>query len=165
MKGESQPMLDHLNKHHSSRYHTPANQPTRYKDDANFAIIFRIIGNENPPRDTIGKRLSVLEYILKNEPKFENVQKWYLLNRLHNIQYRRSVCELLDRYNAKYITIPLNRESVITADSKEEQIIKAIDINNARNYAIEFGILLAKYVIILDGDCLFYAEGWKPVAD
>ena len=131
----------------------------------NLAVIFRIIGNENPPRDTIGKRLSVLEHILKSEPKFENIEKWYLLNRLHNIQFRRAVCELLDRYNAKYVTVPLDRQSVITTETRKEQIIKAININNARNFAIEFSISLATYTIILDGDCMFTTEGWKPVVD
>lgn len=130
-----------------------------------LAVIFRIIGNENPPRDNIGQRLRVLEYILKEEPTFDSVEKWYILNRLQNIQYRRAVCELLDRYNAKYITIPLDRNSVISAPDYATKVCAAVGINHARNIAIEHGRWLANYVVVLDGDCMFDKEGWDAVAE
>lgn len=130
-----------------------------------LAAIFRIIGNENLPRDDRGKRLQVLEHILRNEPHLPHAQKWYILNRLQDIQYRRAVCELLDRYNCKYLTIPLDRESVIAQPDQMSKIKTAVEINNARNVAINYGKWLAKYVVVLDGDCIFDMSGWSEVVD
>ena len=148
------------------------------KEFRSLATIFRILGNEMPPRDTVGSRLEVLEYILKNEPQFQNVEKWYLINRLQNIQFRRSVCELLDRYNAKYVTVLLNRKYVLdaglgrtteecgsTLEIRREKIRRAIEINGARNMAIERGQRYSKYVVVLDGDCMFDAAGWDVVQE
>lgn len=132
-------------------------------ENETLATIFRILGNENPPRDTIGKRLEVLERILKTEPKFENIQKWYLVNRICNIQFRRQICELLDRYNAKYITIPLDIQHVLNGSDRNEKILRAININSARNFAINFSRWLSVYTIVLDGDCMFDMDGWKPI--
>ena len=128
-----------------------------------LAVIFRILGNENPPRDTPGRRLEVLEDILRSEPNFDKVDKWYIVNRLYDIQYRRSICEMLDRYNAKYIVIPIDREAVINADDINEKIRISININQTRNFAVDFGKHIAKYTIVLDGDCIFDREGWREV--
>ena len=138
-------------------------EPIQKIETSTIASIFRIIGNENPPRDTVGKRLEILEFILQNEPKFDNVEKWYIINRLQNIQFRRSVCELLDRYDAKYITVPLDRQAVIDATDRLDKIRCAIEINKARNLAIDHGRWHSQYVVILDGDCCFDQEGWNEV--
>lgn len=130
--------------------------------ESHVAII-RIIGNENPPRDSVGRRLEVLEEILDKEPNFEGVVKWYIINRINNIQYRRSLCELLDKYNAKYITIPLDRTSVLQAVNRKDKILKAIEINKVRNFAVDFGKHIAKYTVVLDGDCMFDRDGWREV--
>lgn len=127
----------------------------------NLAAIVRILGNENPPRDTPGRREQVLRQLLTNEPDFPDVTKWYLLNRLFDRTYRRQLNETLDQYNAHYITFGFDY-----ATPGQEQHIRqqGIQLNSARNYAITAGLALAEYAVILDGDCGFTAEGWAPVA-
>lgn len=128
-----------------------------------LATIFRIIGNENPPRDSVGSRLRVLEHILQKEPELVGVDKFYVINRIHDIQFRRSLCELLDNYSAKYITISLNRGWVLKAADERERICRAIAINAAKNTAVNFGKWTSRYSVILDGDCLFDVDGWVKV--
>lgn len=132
------------------------------KTDKKFiAAIFRIIGNENPPRDTSGRRLQVLEHILKNECEKDNIDKWFILNRIIDIQHRRSLCEILDRYNAKYITIPFDIDHI--SDDRKTNLRNIININSIRNYAINVGKLNNKYTIVLDGDCMFTEDGLNDV--
>lgn len=128
----------------------------------NLAAIVRILGNENPPRDIPGRREQVLRQLLTEEPDFLNVTKWYLLNRLFDRTYRRQLCETLDRHNAHYITFGFDY-----ATPWQEQHIRqqGIQLNAARNYAVTAGLALAKYAVVLDGDCGFTTDGWAPVAE
>jgi hypothetical protein len=59
----------------------------------------------------------------------------------------------------------LNREYVLDADPRREKIRRAIEINKARNVAIEHGQCYSKYVVVLDGDCMFDAAGWDVVQE
>jgi|GEM_PF-1665900 len=128
----------------------------------NLATIIRILGNENPPRDIPGQREQVLKQLLTEEPDFLNVTKWYLLNRLFDRTYRRQLCETLDQHNAHYITFGFDY-----ATPWQEQYVRqqGIQLNAARNYAITAGLALAKYSVVLDGDCGFTTAGWTPVAE
>lgn len=73
------------------------------------ATVFRILGNQMPPRDTVGKRDQILKYILEEEPELEGAQKWFIVNRIQDIMHRRCVCELLDRADAHYIVLPFEK--------------------------------------------------------
>lgn len=126
------------------------------------ATVWRILGNELLPRDYPGKRLDVLKYILEHEPELEGAQKWYVVNRLMDILWQRCICELLDRHNAKYVTIPFDRETLPNpADVK----LRGINLNNARNAAVRYGHAMTPWSVILDGDCIFDEEGWQPVIE
>lgn len=131
------------------------NQPYKTK-----AAIFRILGNENVPRDIPGKRLAGLKQILEKEPQFENTQKWFMVNRIFDTQYRRQVCEVLDQYNAHYITVEFNRKCKAELHSVSTL---GIDINKARNSCIEAGHFLSDYAVVLDGDCIFSQDAWDAV--
>lgn len=128
----------------------------------NLAAIIRILGNENPPRDVAGQREKVLRRLLTEEPFYPNVTKWYLLNRLFDRTYRRRLCETLDQHNAHYITFGFDYST--PADEKHLRTA-GINLNLARNYAATAGLAVARYAVILDGDCGFNAEGWAPVAE
>ena len=127
-----------------------------------LASIIRILGNENPPRDVFGQREQVLRQLLTKEPTYPNVTKWYLLNRLFDRTYRRQLCETLDQHNGHYITFGFD----YSTPANEKQLrVAGINLNTARNYAAKAGIALARYAVVLDGDCGFTEEGWAPVAE
>jgi predicted O-methyltransferase YrrM len=127
-----------------------------------LANIFRILGNDNPPRDRPGKRELIIRQICEEEPNFEDTGKWFILNRMHQTAYRRQICETLDQYNAHYITVPFDRDCPGTAQAVA---LRGINLNAARNLAINVGHTLGNYTVVLDGDCQFEAAGWAPVAE
>lgn len=131
------------------------NQPYKTK-----ATIFRILGNENVPRDIPGKRLAGLKRILEEEPQFENTQKWFMVNRIFDTQYRRHLCEVLDQYNAHYVTVNFDRKCKAELHSVSTV---GIALNSARNSCIRAGHFLSDYAVILDGDCIFSQEEWDAV--
>tara|TARA_R110002051_G_scaffold61354_5_gene112543 strand:+ start:20995 stop:22407 length:1413 start_codon:yes stop_codon:yes gene_type:complete len=126
------------------------------------ATIFRILGNQLPPRDQVGKRDEILQYMLNEEPELEGAQKWYIVNRIQDIMHRRCVCEILDRADAHYITIPFDKS--IPPDPREIRH-RGIALNDARNIAIEAGHVMTPWSVVLDGDCIFTEEGWAPVLE
>jgi hypothetical protein len=124
-------------------------------------IFFRILGNENPPRDTPGRREQALRYLLTSEPEFPGVSKWYLLNRIFDRTYQRQLCETLDRHNAHYVTVPFPAQPLTSLSDVKT---RGVGLNQARNLAIAIGGSLARYVAVLDGDCFFEPAGWEPIA-
>lgn len=127
-----------------------------------LAAIVRVLGNELPPRDLPGSRIATLRRILIEEPAFPDVVKWFYINRPFDLQYRRELCEVLDQHNSHYITVGFDR--TILPASREQLLRYGIAINSARNEAIAAGLAVAKFAVILDGDCMFTADGWAPVA-
>lgn len=128
----------------------------------NLAAIIRILGNENPPRDVRGRREQVLRQLLTTEPVFPDTTKWYFLNRPFDRAYRRQLCEVLDQHNAHYITFGYD----MAVPWQEHHLRRGgINLNAARNYAVTVGSSLARYTVVLDGDCGFTTEGWIPVAE
>ena len=125
-----------------------------------IATIWRILGNEMPPRDNHGRRMEVLKEILEQEPELEGAQKWYVVNRLANIPWRRCIVEMLDRHNAHYVTVPFDRS---IPPNPENLKLRGVNINNARNLAIQAGHAMTPWSVVLDGDCIFTSEGWSPV--
>jgi predicted O-methyltransferase YrrM len=124
------------------------------------ATVFRILGNQMPPRDIVGKRDEVLKHILEEEPELEGAQKWFIVNRVQDIMHRRCICELLDRANAHYIVIPFDKS--VEPDARALRF-QGIALNSARNLAIDAGLAMTPWSVVLDGDCIFTEEGWAPV--
>ena len=127
-----------------------------------LAVIVRILGNENPPRDCQGKRLEILQKILETEPDFPDVGKHYLVNRIWDSAYQAKVLAILDRHQASYSVIPFDWAIPLTHASV---CLHGIGINQARNDAISWGNAKAKYTIVLDGDCQFTTEGLQPILE
>tara|TARA_R110000751_G_C13672747_1_gene470457 strand:- start:78 stop:833 length:756 start_codon:yes stop_codon:yes gene_type:complete len=127
------------------------------------AIIWRIIGNDMPPRDAPGSRLHALEYILLNEPTLKQAKKLWLLNRILDDDYRKQVAELLARYSQPYIAVPFDKSLEPTVDVMRGE---GININAARNLSVKLGHALAAWSVVLDGDCFFETEeDWNVVLE
>lgn len=131
-----------------------------------FCIV-RIVGNENPPRDLPGSRLRSLEFILLNEPNFADTTKLYVLNRLVDQDYRRSVIDMLEAYQQPFYEIPFPAAKLRAAPdmSHADMNLEVIGINSARNTGIAVGHAVADYAIIFDGDCFFDLTGWNEFID
>ncbi|KAG0740927.1 hypothetical protein G6F62_009295 [Rhizopus arrhizus] len=71
-------------------------------------ILYRIIGNDLPPRHKEGQTLSNLQFILDHEPSFPNTRKIFLLNRIIDPISEATIIRLLDRYQMEYIRVPFD---------------------------------------------------------
>lgn len=125
------------------------------------ASIWRIIGNEMPPRDLPGSRIQALKHILRNEARLIATERMWLLNRILDDDYRQQVISLLNDYSQPYVCIPFDKTLEPTADNMRGP---GININAARNLAISLGHALSPWCVVLDGDCFFETpEDWQVV--
>ncbi|ORZ08884.1 hypothetical protein BCR42DRAFT_424205 [Absidia repens] len=79
-------------------------------------ILYRIIGNDLPPRHKEGQTLSNLQFILEHEPDFPNTRKIFVLNRISNPVNEATIIRLLDRHHIEYLRLPF-----------EENVYKQLD--------------------------------------
>ncbi|CAO3600710.1 unnamed protein product [Absidia cylindrospora] len=90
---------------------------SRFSDIAREQVIlYRIIGNDLPPRHKEGQTLSNLQFILEHEPDFPNTRKIFVLNRISNAVNEATIIHLLDRHQMEYLRLPF-----------EENVYKQLD--------------------------------------
>ncbi len=152
-------------------------------------VIYRIIGNSLPPRHGPGETLNNLQFALENEPDLPFCEKRWVLNRLVDPEVEAVCIKLIHARGQKYHSIALNRESYRSAfldasgmpkalnpfaeesggkpgsAAAKEWILRhkslaAINLNEARNRAIELGRADALWTLPLDGWCYFTPEAW-----
>jgi predicted O-methyltransferase YrrM len=119
--------------------------------------IYRILGNELPPRDLPGARLAALERILAEEPAFPDTIKWWVVNWIHAPDQAAAVVARLVAAKQRYLLLPPNGQVLMSAPLEERAVI-ALNINGARNIALAHGKLQAEFTVLLDGDCMFMAD-------
>ncbi|KAI8370944.1 alginate lyase-domain-containing protein [Blakeslea trispora] len=84
-------------------------------------ILYRIIGNDLPPRHKEGQTLSNLQFILDHEPSFPNTRKIFLLNRIIDPINEATIIRLLDAYNMEYIRVPFIQQEYEQLDFQLEK--------------------------------------------
>lgn len=84
-------------------------------------ILYRIIGNDLPPRHKEGQTLSNLQFILDHEPSFPNTQKIFLLNRIIDPVNEATIIRLLDSYHMQYIRVPFDQQEYEQLDFQLEK--------------------------------------------
>lgn len=125
------------------------------------ATVWRIIGNEMPPRDLPGSRIHTLKHILDRETRLIGVERLWFLNRILDDDYRQQVVSLLESYSQPYFSVPFDRTLEPTVDNMRGP---GINLNAARNLAISLGHAVSPWCVVLDGDCFFEkAEDWEAV--
>jgi len=122
--------------------------------------IFRILGNETPPRDAENARLKTLEFILDNEPEFPNTVKCWIVNCIHDRERREHICHMLNERNMYYVIVPLWRQKYLEANNRSAKVTQIVGINRARNFAIKHGHTFSDFTFVLDGDCFFSQDLW-----
>ncbi len=157
------------------------------KDD--FAL-YRILGNDLPPRHRPGQTLANLEFCLEHEPEFEDCQKWWVVNRIFDEARRREIIACLDSYKQNYFTIDFEPDDYACIENNSDvapyldgsrepldekarnravlaalrpKILYAINNNGARNAALEHGRKRAKWILPFDGNCMISGRGWRDI--
>lgn len=167
----------------------------KHAEPDTFAL-YRIIGNDLPPRHSADQTLRNLEFMLRHEPELADCRKIWVLNRIIDAEQELRLKALLDRYAAEYIAIPfdveeyrrlawnferLGADATFTTEFQSRyagpSFEKALEhlyhdknryvMNNnaARNFALQHGRGLAKWVLPWDGNCFLTEAAWKELRD
>jgi len=155
---------------------------SEYRDQK--ICLIRVIGNDLPGLHGEGQSYSNLEFILRNEPDFSNVDKIFIINNLVSDENRNKIKQLLDKHKKEYfenifdpeeyINIPWNTDDMPDAaywqsDERTEwdflcgEALKRkkknaylMNNNGARNLAINIGFSKGyDWVLPFDGNCFF----------
>lgn len=81
------------------------------QDRANDFVLYRIIGNDLPPRHARGQSLQNLRFILDHEADFEGCQKRFVVNRIIDPEVEAQIIDLLEARSAPYLHIPFEPQA------------------------------------------------------
>lgn len=70
--------------------------------------LYRIIGNDLPPRHAKGQALRNLKFILEYEAGLESCEKIFVVNRIVDSGVERAILDLLEANGANYLRIPFD---------------------------------------------------------
>ncbi|KAG0020001.1 hypothetical protein BGZ80_004912 [Entomortierella chlamydospora] len=88
--------------------------------DPESIVLYRILGNDLPPRHRPGQTLSNVRFILEHEPEFEKTRKLWVLNRIVDQHAETAIIQLLDHHRQEYIRIPFEEREYLKQDFKLE---------------------------------------------
>ena len=74
----------------------------------NDYVLYRIIGNDLPPRHEPGQSLRSLRFILENESDFSACTKKFVVNRVLDPQSEEAIIALLDRHGHDFVQLPFD---------------------------------------------------------
>lgn len=121
----------------------------------NFTLA-RVIGNELPPRDTVGNRVRSLKFVLENEYYDSNCSTLWVLNQIHDKDLLAELKRLLS--GQRVVELNFDVRKYRSAVDRDQKIVEVININKARNLAIDESD--GDFVFVFDGDCFFNQECW-----
>ena len=84
-----------------------ASEVTAEPDDF---VLYRIIGNDLPPRHEVGQARRNLAFILEHEPTFPQCEKRFVVNRIVDPDEERKILDLLEQAGVSYFRIPFRWE-------------------------------------------------------
>ncbi|KAF8977317.1 hypothetical protein BGZ46_007485 [Entomortierella lignicola] len=83
-------------------------------------VLYRILGNDLPPRHRPGQTLSNVRFILEHEPQFEKTRKLWVLNRIVDQHAETAIIQLLDHHRQEYIRVPFEEQEYLKQDFRLE---------------------------------------------
>lgn len=147
-------------------------------------VLYRILGNDLPPRHKRGQTYTNLKFILQHEPPLINCQKKWIVNRVVDFREEEKILRLLEEYKQPFIRIPFSLQEYVfcsnrkivdaTVDSqirseadrqRHNKILYIMNINAARNVALRDGKQIADWILPFDGNCCFDMQSWEKVVD
>ncbi len=69
-------------------------------------VLYRILGNDLPPRHEAGQTLANLRFILDHEPEFPHCEKRFVVNRIVDPEQEAAVIALLEERGQSWLHIP-----------------------------------------------------------
>ncbi len=121
--------------------------------------LWRILGNDLPPRHASDQTIKNVEFILKHEDDFGMTNKRWCLNRIVDKAKEESLLKLLE--GQEITTIPFVCEQFEECPTALEKMQYITNVNEARNLCIALSIEEGADVILpMDGGMFFRTDGW-----
>ena len=79
-------------------------------------VLYRILGNDLPPRHEMGQTVKNLRFILENEPPLPNVDKRWVVNRIIDPDQEAAILALLEEHEQPFLHIPFVLEDYAHID-------------------------------------------------
>lgn len=77
-------------------------------------VLYRILGNDLPPRHQRGQSERNLRFLLDHEPELEGCEKRYVVNRIVDPEVERRLLTLLEEHDAAYLRLPFDEATYRT---------------------------------------------------
>ena len=74
-----------------------------------FAL-YRIIGNDLPPRHRRGQSLDNLRFMLEHEPELPGCERWWVLNRIRDPEVEEEMVALIEAHGRRFLRIAFDPE-------------------------------------------------------
>ncbi len=100
-----------------------------------FAL-YRILGNDLPPRHSAEQTLDNLRFILEREPVFPDCEKRWVVNRIVDREQESKIMSFLDRHAQKYIHIPFRIEEYAQCRYDIDGLPKELFLHNRNTPAL-----------------------------
>jgi hypothetical protein len=150
-------------------------------------VLFRILGNDLPPRHRAGQTLENLRFTLANEKPLEGCEKRWIINRVANYEVERELTTLLSDAGHEFIRLPFKfeeyaklperenctkprpwtmsrqRRSRLELHKRRSRLAYVTNLNSARNAAISDGLRSADWVLPWDGNCFITQSSWQQI--
>lgn len=161
------------------------------KSSPDTFALYRILGNDLPPRHKQGQTRENLKFMLEHEPEFPGCAKIWVLNRIVDRDEKDKIISLLKKKNSEYIDIPFDADEYrrigvneqglppagylerrpgdewlrLTVESQKlkNKNLYLMNNNGARNLALRHGRDRAKWIMPWDGNCFLTMDAWKEI--
>ena len=134
-------------------------ESTKRGDEMRFTL-YRILGNDLPPRHSSDQTRRNLEFILEHEVCPTSCEKRFLLNRIVDPAKAERFRELIATAGCACEVIPFEPDEYRELTTTHERVHYLTNVNAARNYCIERGLTGKDFVLPFDGASFFRADGW-----
>ena len=126
--------------------------------------LWRILGNDLPPRHNEQQTLENLRFILENEEVFPDCEKRFLLNRILSVELVEQYKELLAQYGYEFDEIPVDGDEYSQIPLMQHRAAYLTNVNPARNRCLSAFDEEFDFVLPFDGACFFRRDGWDGLA-
>lgn len=90
--------------------HTRSDRARRLAEGADSFALYRIVGNDLPPRHESRQSIRNLQFQLDHEPDLPGCEKWWIVNRIFDPAAEEEILALLRARGANHVVLPFDPE-------------------------------------------------------
>lgn len=123
--------------------------------------LYRILGNDLPPRHSKDQTVINADFILQNEEGFAGTRKIFCLNRIVDQEKVKYLREQIEFHGHPYFEIPFDLEEYRELKTPKQKMMYLTNVNPARNACIRHSRESDDHLaVILCGNAFLRRDGW-----